>query len=198
MTTAEELRTALVGPTPPPFVEFPKVPRLFRSVVITEKIDGTNGCVYVPESESEPLVAGSRSRWISPEVDNFGFARWVRDNEAELRKLGPGVHYGEWWGSGIQRRYGLDHKRFSLFNVGRWSAENVPPCVHVVPTLAVLDKFSTAAVAEAIEWLRANGSRAAPGFMRPEGVVVFHAAAGALFKATLENDERPKGSTEVP
>ncbi|MCJ7726507.1 MAG: hypothetical protein MUP76_09000, partial [Acidimicrobiia bacterium] len=47
------------------------------------------------------------SRWITPEVDNYGFARWVKDHEEELRTgLGAGLHFGEWWGQGIQRRYG--------------------------------------------------------------------------------------------
>ena len=34
--------------------------------------------------------------------------------------LVPGRHFGEWWGSGIQRGYGLDEKTFSLFNAYRW------------------------------------------------------------------------------
>jgi hypothetical protein len=29
--------------------------------------------------------------------------------------------------------------------------------------------------------------------MRPEGIVVFHTASGALFKKTIEGDEKPKG-----
>jgi hypothetical protein len=42
--------------------------------------------------------------------------------------------------------------------------------------------------------LREEGSLAAPGFMNPEGVVVFHLAAGMGFKKTLEKDEVPKGA----
>jgi hypothetical protein len=37
-----------------------------------------------------------------------------------------------------------------------------------------------------------NGSQAAPGFDRPEGVVVYHTAANELFKVTLVGDEKPK------
>lgn len=42
--------------------------------------------------------------------------------------------------------------------------------------------------------LRADGSVAAPGFMRPEGVVVYHTAARVLFKVTLEKDAEHKGA----
>ena len=52
--------------------------------------------------------------------------------------------------------------------------------------------FDTNAVIGALSMLKANGSVAAPGFMRPEGVIVFHVAAGVGFKKTLEKDEEPK------
>jgi len=29
------------------FTEFPKIARLSREVIVTEKIDGTNGCIYI-------------------------------------------------------------------------------------------------------------------------------------------------------
>jgi hypothetical protein len=35
----------------------------------------------------------------------------------------------------------------------------------------------------------------APGFMDPEGIVVFHAAAGVCFKKTIKDDARPKGQS---
>ncbi len=101
------------------FREFDKIPRLKRNVVITEKIDGTNACVVI--SPEGIISAQSRSQIITPDNDNYGFARWVEDNSEELAKLGGGYHFGEWWGSGIQRRYGMDRKVFSLFNVGRWT-----------------------------------------------------------------------------
>lgn len=37
------------------------------------------------------------------------------------------------------------------------------------------------------------GSFAAPGFMRPEGIIVYHSASGHVFKVLLEDDDRPKG-----
>lgn len=175
------------------FVPFPKISRLNRECVATEKIDGTNACVHI--SDTGVILAGSRTRWITPEDDNFGFARWVADNEFELRKLGLGTHFGEWWGSGIQRGYGLPkgEKRFSLFNVSKWADPVVrPACCHVVPELA--RGFDIRAVTEmALERLRNGGSIASPGFAKPEGVVTFHTASNGLFKVTLEKDEEPKG-----
>jgi hypothetical protein len=173
------------------FRPFAKIARLSRDVVITEKIDGTNGQIYINDSGIFQGV-GSRNRWITPKEDNFGFARWAYDHGAELEELGPGNHFGEWWGQGIQRKYGLDHKRFSLFNTSRW-ANNIarPACCHVVPTLYI-GPFSTEVVSRLILALRAEGSQAAPEFMEPEGIVIWHTAARSYFKKTLENDEVPK------
>lgn len=173
------------------FVPFPKIPRLNREVVITEKIDGTNAQIHI--TEAGEILTGSRTRWVTPEDDNHGFAKWVTAHRDELLKLGPGSHFGEWWGQGIQRRYGLTEKRFSLFNTHRWGlTDNRPACCHVVPVLwrGSLDNLD---VAEVMKLLELHGSRAAPGFMNPEGIVLYHTASGQLFKKTLERDSEPKG-----
>ena len=142
------------------------------------------------------MLAGSRKRWIAPEstimhmeepvkgTDNFGFARWVQDNADELSKLGEGRHYGEWYGKGIQRGYGLDEKRFALFNVARWGSHNpnTPACCQVVPILECKDPD------EAMQLLATSGSVAAPGFAYPEGIVVYHTASRTLYKETFEMD----------
>ncbi len=175
------------------FEEFPKIARLNRDCVISEKIDGTNGQIIITE-EGE-VVAASRSRLISTRDDNFGFAAWVSENRDDLRKLGPGRHFGEWWGAGIQRRYGLTgpDKRFSLFNAERWSDDAVrPACCGVVPVL-YQGLFHSIEVERVLDDLRRHGSRAAPGFMKPEGVIIWHTAARVGFKVTLERDEAPKG-----
>lgn len=171
------------------FIPFPKMPRLSREIIVTEKIDGTNAQVFV--GEDGEIRAGSRTRWVTPENDNHGFAGWVQDHADELRELGPGRHFGEWWGAGIQRRYGLTEKRFSLFNVARWEAER-PACTSIVPVL-YRGLFDTNAVEGALIMLREIGSVASPGFMDPEGVVVFHTAGNFGFKKTLEKDDQPKG-----
>lgn len=183
---------------PPDFRPFAKIPRLSRECFISEKIDGTNGCVWVAEDGT--VVAGSRNHWLLT-TDNYGFAAWVREHEEELRGLGPGLHFGEWWGQGIQRKYGQDRKRFSLFNTSRWTltpgepvgASLPPACCDVVPVL-YHGMFDTFAVYNCLEDLEINGSRAAPGFMQPEGVVVYHVAAGAYFKKTIEHDDAPKSA----
>lgn len=173
------------------FTPFPKIARLNRNMVVTEKIDGTNAAIGVTE-EGE-VYAQSRSRIITPDNDNFGFARWVHENAEELaRVLGIGLHFGEWWGQGIQRGYGLDHKRFSLFNAARWVDIETTLPVSSVPVLYE-GPFNQEAINELIVSLRHVGSFAAPGFMKPEGVVVWHDAARTMFKVTLEKDEAPKG-----
>lgn len=177
------------------FEPFPKLGRLSRTIVITEKIDGTNAQIIIGEDGS--IGAGSRTRLITPKDDNFGFAAWVQDHRDELIALGPGRHFGEWWGSGIQRKYGLTEKRFSLFNVGRWHPDNPPPaCCHVVPVLGRYT-FDSGYIERVMVDLKATGSIAAPGFMNPEGIVVFHTANGALFKKTFEGDEAGKGREPI-
>lgn len=177
---------------PEVFEAFPKIARLSRECVITEKIDGTNGQILI--TEAGDIIAGSRSRWLTLREDNFGFARWVEENHVALfEELGIGCHYGEWWGSGIQRGYGLvkGEKRFSLFNVKRWKDEPLTVC-GVVPVLYE-GPFSTAAIEQTLIFLEASGSEAAKGFMNPEGIVIYHKAANMMFKKTLENDAEPKG-----
>ena len=179
----------------PEFQAFPKIARLNREIVITEKLDGTNASIHIAEDGC--VYAASRTRWITPEDDNYGFARWVKENEEALRVgLGFGTHYGEWWGAGVQRRYGLAEKRFSLFNVHRWGDDAARPAIcHVVPTL-YRGPFSHAVIEANVYALRNSGSVAAPGFMKPEGVVVFHTASSTLYKVTCEKDEEPKGKAE--
>lgn len=186
------------------FEDFPKMARLSRECVITEKLDGTNAQVFIEELEGSPtsdpdcifqtdglaMFVGSRTRWITPENDNYGFAHWAMEHKEELLTLGPGRHFGEWWGQGIQRKYPIGEKRFSLFNVSRWTTE-CPACCHIVPIL-YRGEFSTDAVEVALDFLQTNGSVAAPGFMNPEGIVIFHIAGMVGFKKTIENDEIPK------
>lgn len=174
------------------FVKFTKIARLSRTMVITEKIDGTNGLIAI--GDDGEFQVGSRNRWITPQNDNMGFARWAYENKDELMGLGVGFHYGEWWGQGIQRGYGLKEKRFSLFNTSRWADDGVrPACCYVVPTLYVGD-FDTAVIIEELEKLKRDGSKAAPGFMNPEGVVVYHTAGNFYLKKTIVGDEYPKSA----
>ncbi len=200
------------------FEEFNKIPRLSRDIVITEKIDGTNAQVYIldrnaalpgeldaipwidpGEQTGLAIAAGSRTRWVTPLQDNHGFAKWVQANVQALMGLGPGRHFGEWWGSGIQRGYGLTkgEKRFSLFNTARWSQDDErPACCGVVPVLYE-GLFDTGEIERILGVLEGAGSFAAPDFMDPEGIVIFHTASRTLFKKTIKDDEKPKGLKET-
>lgn len=142
------------------------------------------------------LWCQSRKRLLhaNPGGDNHGFAAWVQQHaETLVDDLGEGLHYGEWWGSGINRGYGLQHgeKRFSLFNTKRWAGETFKtPGMACVPVIGE-GVFDTDDVRKCLRDLQEVGSWAAPGFMRPEGVVVFHKAANEMFKVTY--DDMPKG-----
>lgn len=105
-------------PTPPPFEEFPKIARLNRLCIATEKLDGANVGITIAD-DFQTIWVNSRTKWITLEDDYKGFARWVHEHKEQLLRLGPGTHRGEWWGSGLGRGYGLKEKRFSLFNTHR-------------------------------------------------------------------------------
>jgi len=182
------------------FVGFRKIPRWSRDVIVTEKIDGTNGCIYI--GENGEFLVGSRTRWLTPECDNYGFAKWAIQNKETLMLMGPGRHFGEWWGSGIQRGYGLKggDRRFSLFNVSKWCkmgeqpivGQSFPPsCVDVVPVLwkGSMDNLD---VNRIIDHLVQFGSSASL-YMNPEGIVIYHVAGNISFKKTIDKDNVPKG-----
>jgi len=203
------------------FKRFESLTRFSHDWTITEKIDGTNACVIVmPLSEiDDPSIreqaidrietenglmnvyAQSRNNLITPAKDNAGFANWVAKNAAELVKvLGTGYHFGEWCGAGIQRRYGLTTKKFALFNTKRWAAlANHPEggllggALAVVPVLdeGYMDNPGATAL-ECMLALHMDGSRFAPGFMNPEGVVMRHNPSGTVFKKTFDYDEQGK------
>lgn len=205
-----------MNPTPlTEFAPFPKIPRWSRDIIVTEKIDGTNACVVIDETpESITVRSQSRSRFITPGADNYGFAVWVLEHAQELLALGPGRHFGEWWGRGINRGYGQTERHFSLFNVSRWNeavfntlesskfrkpGEAVPTfspppaCCRVVPVLDY-GPNSESRISRCLFDLITYGSYAAPGWRTPEGIVIFHTASGHLYKKTIENDERAKGA----
>ena len=121
-------------------VEFKPWPKIGRDnpflCTITEKIDGSNGCVII--QDGQVVGVQSRKRLITPEDDNFGFATWVEEHKEELTLLGDGYHYGEWAGPGIQKNpHCLSEKSFFLFNTFRWGEgrQSKPECCDVVPVL---------------------------------------------------------------
>lgn len=161
----------------PQFKEWPKIPRWENETyIITEKLDGSNGCIVI--TEDGDIFAQSRTRVLDPTSagDNYGFCKWVRGNKDDLLTLGVGYFYGEWWGSGIQRNYGLKERRFSLFNI--WI--DIPECLHRVPVIE--DTYEKS-------WnrLMEEGSIAAPGFMKPEGFVMWsNLQLGIRYKVLMD------------
>lgn len=196
------------------FPEYPKTPRFKMRCSVTEKIDGTNALIRISnDNDLSPVIAvvqaenglkynvraGSRKRWITPENDNFGFAGWVDRNAQWLvNNLGEGDHYGEWYGCGIQRGYGLVGKRLALFDgPGRypWAVDedaererdsDAPVCTRYVDlnggSVGVVPLLYQGSLDEVLEVVRdpdaarlrflPQGSRAQPGFERTEGVIV--------------------------
>lgn len=210
------------------FTAWPKTPRLFRDVVVTEKIDGTNAAVLIadvtdadyaaddsviivvtgPDGRMYAVGAQSRNRVITLAADNQGFARWVEANAVNLvADLGPGHHFGEFYGQKIARNYGLTEKRFALFNPSTkpkdWTDIETPDLVaddktwrtdglHTVPVLYE-GPFDTAAIRQTLADLSTYGSAAVPGWDRPEGIVVYHTHARQIIgKVTLDNHDAGK------
>jgi len=187
------------------FEEFAKISRLKRDCTITEKIDGTNAQLLFDADGN--MLTGSRKREIFPEgtegkpkgCDNYGFSRWARDNRDELFAfLGEGRHFGELCGGSIQRGYGTTKRHFMLFNTSRFNSCDIPPSLieaglGVVPVL-FLGVFTTDAVDATMNALQVNGSHFMPGFMNPEGVVIYHHALRSYFKVTYEHDGTGKGT----
>lgn len=200
---------------------WPKTPRWNRNLVISEKLDGTNSAVVVIDSSKDPLervqcenspfawqtyegfyvAAQSRTRFVSPQQDNAGFGKWVFDNRNMLAlSLGVGTHHGEWWGQNLQRKYNQTRKNFSLFNISRYEGIDFDkdynlPNVTVVPKLYE-GPNSEAAIRTTLAMLESEGSVAAPGFMRPEGIILYHTASRSVYKILLEGDELPKSLHE--
>lgn len=214
------------------FEPWPKIPRLRRDILITEKIDGTNAQVSIrpwglgdvdpdidmyaedDDFDSWAIRAGSRKRWLTTTSDNFGFRAWVHEHRHVLAQtLGEGRHYGEWYGQGIQRGYGLDQRYFALFNAYRWREIDskrptasilAPPILEaavrhrinlwVVPVLYV-GPWSEDAINSALDHLGRATSYA--GYGPAEGIVVYHRASNSNYKVLLENDHVSKTEAGV-
>ncbi len=110
----------------------------------------------------------------------------MEDNKQSLYDLGPGHHFGEWWGQGINRGYGLKERKFSLFYSPK---EKLPICCDVVPTLyddmtIDVNRLPTL-IDAAILSLQLAGSIAAPNYLNPEGIVIHSKLAGARYKVII-------------
>lgn len=174
----------------PEFESFESIKALAKmEMSVTQKLHGTNAQVYVYTNDDgvDDVIAGSRERWIYPHDDNFGFAAYVQANkEAFIKLLGPGRHFGEWCGKGINSGEGLDRKLFALFAWWRWEGKELPKNVVTVPLL-YRGPVDLAKLDEVMADLKANGSKLAPGFMFPEGGVI--TIGGVRYKRVFKKEE---------
>lgn len=158
------------------------------------------------------VYAQSRNRLIAPDSDNFGFAAWVeRHAEILVKGLGPGRHFGEWAGPGIQKNpHALEQRLFFLFNTEKWANRHGEPWwslesigVRHVPVLGRANNLAGLEL-RARKWLESlrkygsiateveHGPWVANDKSKPEGIMLYSTAARQVFKITLENDELPK------
>lgn len=206
------------------FTAWPKTPRLFRDIIVSEKIDGTNAAIHIEVLAPEEalyderfegyrgisddmttahgfvvrVTAQSRKRLIYPGkgTDNYGFAEWVRSYASDIADvLGPGLHYGEWWGAGINRNYGEAARHFSLFNTDKHRALDVTiggSRVRPVPVL-YQGPFRESEITGWLARLAQHGSIASTTpFDDPEGICVWHSQTRSVFKVTLDNNDAGK------
>jgi hypothetical protein len=199
MTTLEVVEPT--GLDPEKFRSWGSTERFHKGLFITEKIDGTNGCIAVGYGK---VVAQSRKRSISPDNDNHGFAAWVHENAGVLEDtLGIGYHYGEWYGTGIQGNpLGIEGRSFGLFNAWHWGRIENLQTLRMVPGLTVVPTLFDGTQAEADIWtipdivmdLKRNGSMVwgADKAAKAEGVIVWHRGTNTRYKILIENDSQHK------
>lgn len=165
----------------PEFKPWEKIPRENPfTVTISEKINGTNACIIIQDDEI--IGTQSRKRLITPDDDNYGFAKWVEENHDELLKLGDGYHYGEWAGEGIQKNpLKLEGKHFFLFNTFRWNPNNPnrPECCDVVPVL-FQGELEPGTIPSLLEAMKESS-------VEREGVVAYYHAFRKYTKHTIKS-----------
>jgi RNA ligase len=91
------------------------------------KLHGTNAAIR--HEHNGKIVCQSRSKDLTAEEDNAGFAKWVLSNEDAFKAaIKPGyIVFGEWCGSGIQNGVAvssLPKKYFAVFAVRLLDANN--------------------------------------------------------------------------
>lgn len=184
------------------FESFGKIERYEKAnATITEKIDGSNACIVIDETGVALIQSRKRALNVGKQNDNFGFAQWVRGNEQEIIAFfGHGRHYGEWFGCGIQRGYGMRERCFAPFNTGLFPEDRVDWIDGVVPTPVLWQGMLcdlSAGVEESMDILANEGSQTKPGFAwTAEGCMIWSRATGYLkvpFEGAHKWEQLPKG-----
>ena len=176
------------------YSSFPSIERLENIYcVISEKIDGTNGLIEINETN---VRFGSRNRYISFSDDNAGFANFFKDYEARFKDAAKDITtdksyplriYGEWFGRGIQRGYGLKDKffmPFSSFYSEKLIEYQVPNVI--TPNIMYTGKFSMEVVDTCMQQLKLNGSGVVKDYKQPEGIVIFFPKYNFRLKETFD------------
>ncbi len=214
----------------PKLKRFGITPELFSEATLCERIDGHTVGIHIEPLKTDPasgevgVRAGdvmfmgatqhaqfyrvwvqNRNRIITPDQrDVAGVAAWAQAHAAQLAEtLGPGIHFGEWWGYKICRGYGLGpgDRRFSLFNTMRWSFIDGTqvPSLYISPVLWEGDLGQGwGTIVEEMDKLLAGGSVAAPGYRHPEGVILYHHGADTMMQHTFPNNSRKRHGTQTP
>ena len=184
------------------FRKWGSTPRWHNGMTITEKINGTNGGIIIYNGQ---VKAQSRKRIITPDDDNFGFARWVYDNAGALMDtLGYGYHYGEWFGEGIQKNpLGIEGKRFALFHATKYTPANgydleqvdnletVPLLHHGQATVWTIPDI----LADLVAGSKVVGAKEGA---ESEGIIVWHKETQQKYKILLTNDDVHKWQLNDP
>lgn len=171
------------------FKKYPKTKRFLDStMLITEKLEGTNAQIVFLESETPnyiPWLAGSRNKWLTETSSNFGFYQFVEENvEVLFEILGVGRHYGEFCGDKIQNTAGVEGKKLFMFNTSLDIPEEYKHIVDTVPRLHV-GPFNPRVIHEILNGLKDNGSVASPGFYPVEGIILH--LSSKRYKIYLDN-----------
>lgn len=206
----------------PKLKRFGQTPDLFADGTLCEKLDGDTIGIHIDPLKTDPFTdevgikAGdvmfsgadkraefyrvwlqNRSREVTPDQhDVHGVAAWARAHAAQLvETLGPGIHFGEWWGYKICRGYGLGpgDRRFSLFNTARWGFIDGTqvPSLYAAPVLwegNLMEGWAT--IRNEMDALLEGGSVAAPGYRHPEGVVLYHHGADVMMQHLFKSETR--------
>lgn len=176
------------------FKAFPKIERIDRiSMSITQKIHGTNASIHIFKNidGTFDVRAGSRTRWITPKDDNYGFAAYVETNKSDIiAKLGvngEATYFGEWAGPGINSGEGLTERKFILFDYWKFPPERELPLQMMPVPVLFNGKLELETIDNVMNDLKVNGSKLVPGFMRPEGVVI--QIMGIRYKRVFDREE---------
>jgi hypothetical protein len=101
-------------------------PRKGDTIIVEEKLDGSNVAVMRKGIELIPLIRAGYNASKSPREQHQIFCQWVRENEHRFRFLKSGERVcGEWLAQAHGTLYKLTHEPFVAFDIFNTSNERV-------------------------------------------------------------------------